>query len=71
MTLQWTAVALFLYVEIGLNLILCVPFVSAKRCASLGHSLGLGGGGGRVSGGEAHFQSASCFRPVEMFRFTI
>ncbi|XP_075883266.1 B-cell receptor-associated protein 29-like [Nelusetta ayraudi] len=31
MTLQWTAVALFLYGEIALNLLLCVPFVSAKR----------------------------------------
>lgn len=35
MTLQWTAVALFLYGEIALNLLLCVPFVSAKRCGSL------------------------------------
>ncbi|CAG08712.1 unnamed protein product [Tetraodon nigroviridis] len=31
MTLQWTAVAFFLYAEIGLNLILCIPFISAKR----------------------------------------
>uniref|UniRef100_A0A3Q4BBS8 Endoplasmic reticulum transmembrane protein n=1 Tax=Mola mola TaxID=94237 RepID=A0A3Q4BBS8_MOLML len=31
MTLQWTAVAFFLYAEIALNLILCIPFVSAKR----------------------------------------
>ncbi|KAM9815380.1 B-cell receptor-associated protein 29-like [Syngnathus typhle] len=31
MTLQWTAVAFFLYVEIGINLILCAPFVSAQR----------------------------------------
>lgn len=34
MTLQWTAVALFLYGEIALNLLLCVPFVSAKRCGN-------------------------------------
>lgn len=34
MTLQWTAVALFLYAEIALNLILCIPFVSAKRYAN-------------------------------------
>ncbi|XP_040929347.1 B-cell receptor-associated protein 29 isoform X3 [Betta splendens] len=31
MTLQWTAVALFLYVEVGLLVILCLPFISAKR----------------------------------------
>uniref|UniRef100_A0A1A8EM36 Endoplasmic reticulum transmembrane protein n=1 Tax=Nothobranchius korthausae TaxID=1143690 RepID=A0A1A8EM36_9TELE len=31
MTLQWTAVALFLYVEIGVILILCLPFISARR----------------------------------------
>ncbi|XP_018539998.1 B-cell receptor-associated protein 29 isoform X1 [Lates calcarifer] len=31
MTLQWTAVALFLYGEIAVNLILCLPFISAKR----------------------------------------
>uniref|UniRef100_H2V2U3 Endoplasmic reticulum transmembrane protein n=1 Tax=Takifugu rubripes TaxID=31033 RepID=H2V2U3_TAKRU len=31
MTLQWTVVAFFLYAEIGLNLILCIPFISAKR----------------------------------------
>ncbi|KAM9808184.1 B-cell receptor-associated protein 29 [Neosynchiropus ocellatus] len=31
MTLQWTAVALFLYAEIAANLILCFPFISAKR----------------------------------------
>lgn len=34
MTLQWTAVAFFLYAEIALNLILCIPFVSAKRYAN-------------------------------------
>lgn len=39
MTLQWTAVALFLYGEIALNLLLCVPIVSAKRCGSSGCSL--------------------------------
>ncbi|XP_068507366.1 B-cell receptor-associated protein 29 [Syngnathus scovelli] len=31
MTLQWTAVALFLYMEIGVLVILCLPFISAKR----------------------------------------
>ncbi|KAJ8381716.1 hypothetical protein SKAU_G00024940 [Synaphobranchus kaupii] len=31
MTLQWTVVALFLYVEIGIILILSLPFVSAQR----------------------------------------
>ncbi|XP_067362677.1 B-cell receptor-associated protein 29-like isoform X2 [Channa argus] len=31
MTLQWTAVALFLYVEIGILVILCLPFISARR----------------------------------------
>lgn len=31
MTLQWAAVAAFLYVEIGVLVILCLPFISAKR----------------------------------------
>uniref|UniRef100_A0A1A8CFI1 Endoplasmic reticulum transmembrane protein n=1 Tax=Nothobranchius kadleci TaxID=1051664 RepID=A0A1A8CFI1_NOTKA len=31
MTLQWAAVALFLYVEIGVIVILCLPFISARR----------------------------------------
>ncbi|XP_014888848.1 B-cell receptor-associated protein 29-like [Poecilia latipinna] len=31
MTLQWTAVAFFLYAEIVFNLILCIPFISAHR----------------------------------------
>ncbi|XP_020790645.2 B-cell receptor-associated protein 29 [Boleophthalmus pectinirostris] len=31
MTLQWTAVAFFLYAEIVVNVILCIPFISAKR----------------------------------------
>ncbi|KAM9801632.1 tRNA-dihydrouridine(20a/20b) synthase [NAD(P)+]-like [Neosynchiropus ocellatus] len=31
MTLQWTAVALFLYMEVAVLLILCIPFVSPKR----------------------------------------
>ncbi|KAM9854360.1 B-cell receptor-associated protein 29 [Aulostomus maculatus] len=31
MTLQWTAVAFFLYAEIAVNLILCLPFISARR----------------------------------------
>ncbi|KAG5830386.1 B-cell receptor-associated protein 29-like [Anguilla anguilla] len=35
MTLQWTAVALFLYVEIGVLLILCLPFVSPQRWQSV------------------------------------
>uniref|UniRef100_A0A3B3R3B8 Endoplasmic reticulum transmembrane protein n=1 Tax=Paramormyrops kingsleyae TaxID=1676925 RepID=A0A3B3R3B8_9TELE len=35
MTLQWTAVATFLYVEIGVLLILCLPFISAKRWQSV------------------------------------
>lgn len=37
MTLQWTAVAFFLYAEIGLNLILCIPFISAKWYCSITH----------------------------------
>lgn len=39
MTLQWTAVAFFLYAEIGLNLILCIPFISAKRYGSVTHTM--------------------------------
>ncbi|XP_047453388.1 B-cell receptor-associated protein 29-like isoform X2 [Mugil cephalus] len=35
MTLQWTAVAFFLYAEIAFNLILCIPFLSAKRWRSV------------------------------------
>lgn len=35
MTLQWTAVALFLYVEIGILVILCLPFISARRWQSV------------------------------------
>ncbi|XP_070295645.1 LOW QUALITY PROTEIN: B-cell receptor-associated protein 29 [Salvelinus sp. IW2-2015] len=35
MTLQWTVVAIFLYVEIAVILILCLPFISAKRWRSL------------------------------------
>ncbi|XP_056139151.1 B-cell receptor-associated protein 29-like isoform X2 [Lampris incognitus] len=31
MTLQWTSVAFFLYVEVGVLLILCLPFISARR----------------------------------------
>ncbi|XP_039881973.1 B-cell receptor-associated protein 29-like isoform X2 [Simochromis diagramma] len=31
MTLQWTVVAFFLYAEITVNLILCVPLISAQR----------------------------------------
>ncbi|XP_049429796.1 B-cell receptor-associated protein 29 [Epinephelus fuscoguttatus] len=35
MTLQWTAVAFFLYAEIAANLILCIPFISARRWRSV------------------------------------
>nr|XP_040033394.1 uncharacterized protein LOC120819754 isoform X2 [Gasterosteus aculeatus aculeatus] len=35
MTLQWTVVALFLYVEIGVLIILCLPFISARRWQSI------------------------------------
>ncbi|XP_026065017.1 B-cell receptor-associated protein 29-like [Carassius auratus] len=35
MTLQWTAVASFLYVEIGVLLIFCLPFISAQRWQSV------------------------------------
>ncbi|XP_068460078.1 B-cell receptor-associated protein 29-like [Clinocottus analis] len=35
MTLQWTAVAFFLYAEIAVNLILCIPFISARRWRSV------------------------------------
>ncbi|XP_058490290.1 B-cell receptor-associated protein 29-like isoform X2 [Solea solea] len=35
MTLQWTAVALFLYVEIGVLVIFCIPFISARRWQSI------------------------------------
>ncbi|XP_039987482.1 tRNA-dihydrouridine synthase B-like isoform X2 [Xiphias gladius] len=35
MTLQWTAVALFLYMEIGIIVILCLPFISARRWQSI------------------------------------
>lgn len=31
MSLQWTAVALFLYAEIAFVLILCLPLLSAQR----------------------------------------
>ncbi|KAM4035784.1 B-cell receptor-associated protein 29 [Anomaloglossus baeobatrachus] len=31
MTFQWTAVALFLYGEVGVILILCIPFISPSR----------------------------------------
>ncbi|XP_028308005.1 B-cell receptor-associated protein 31 [Gouania willdenowi] len=31
MSLQWTAVATFLYVEVFLVLLLCIPFISPKR----------------------------------------
>ncbi|KAJ8002610.1 hypothetical protein DPEC_G00160680 [Dallia pectoralis] len=34
MTLQWTVVAFFLYVEMAVILILCLPFISAKRWRS-------------------------------------
>ncbi|XP_071753677.1 B-cell receptor-associated protein 29-like [Centroberyx gerrardi] len=35
MTFQWTAVAFFLYVEIAVILILCLPFISAQRWRSV------------------------------------
>ncbi|XP_070684844.1 B-cell receptor-associated protein 29 [Pempheris klunzingeri] len=35
MTLQWTAVATFLYVEMGILVILCLPFISARRWQSI------------------------------------
>ncbi|XP_074488687.1 B-cell receptor-associated protein 29-like [Sebastes fasciatus] len=35
MTLQWTAVAFFLYAELAVNLILCIPFMSARRWRSV------------------------------------
>ncbi|KAM3869840.1 B-cell receptor-associated protein 29 [Diretmus argenteus] len=35
MTLQWTAVAFFLYAEIAVILILCLPFISAQRWRSV------------------------------------
>ncbi|KAI4815322.1 hypothetical protein KUCAC02_005471 [Chaenocephalus aceratus] len=35
MTLQWTVVALFLYVEMGILVILCLPFISARRWQSI------------------------------------
>lgn len=31
MSLQWTAVATFLYVEVFLVLLLCIPFISPRR----------------------------------------
>ncbi|XP_077578356.1 B-cell receptor-associated protein 29 [Stigmatopora nigra] len=35
MTLQWTVVAFFLYMEMGVLIILCLPFISAKRWQSV------------------------------------
>ncbi|KAM4737338.1 B-cell receptor-associated protein 31 [Anableps anableps] len=35
MSLQWTAVATFLYVEVFLVLLLCIPFVSPKRWSKI------------------------------------
>lgn len=35
MTLQWTVVALFLYGEMGILVILCLPFISARRFQSV------------------------------------
>ncbi|XP_029013474.1 B-cell receptor-associated protein 31 [Betta splendens] len=35
MSLQWTAVATFLYVEVFLVLLLCIPFISPKRWNNL------------------------------------
>ncbi|KAJ8377409.1 hypothetical protein AAFF_G00260690 [Aldrovandia affinis] len=35
MTLQWMVVAIFLYVEVGVLLLFCLPFISAKRWQSV------------------------------------
>ncbi|KAM4571723.1 B-cell receptor-associated protein 31 [Fundulus diaphanus] len=35
MSLQWTAVATFLYVEVFLVLLLCIPFISPKRWSQI------------------------------------
>uniref|UniRef100_A0AAV2LW35 BAP29/BAP31 transmembrane domain-containing protein n=1 Tax=Knipowitschia caucasica TaxID=637954 RepID=A0AAV2LW35_KNICA len=35
MSLQWTAVATFLYVEVFLVLLLCIPFISPKRWSKI------------------------------------
>ncbi|XP_074498053.1 B-cell receptor-associated protein 29 [Sebastes fasciatus] len=35
MGLQWTVVAVFLYIEMGILLILCLPFISPKRWRSI------------------------------------
>ncbi|XP_034025268.1 B-cell receptor-associated protein 29-like isoform X2 [Thalassophryne amazonica] len=37
MTLQWTAVATFLYAEIGVLVILCLPFISPRRWQRIFH----------------------------------
>uniref|UniRef100_A0A8C6S7E0 Endoplasmic reticulum transmembrane protein n=1 Tax=Neogobius melanostomus TaxID=47308 RepID=A0A8C6S7E0_9GOBI len=37
MSLQWTTVALFLYAEMGVLFILCIPFVSPKRWRTVFH----------------------------------
>lgn len=34
MSLQWTAVATFLYMEVFFVLLLCIPFISPKRSES-------------------------------------
>ncbi|XP_017259508.1 B-cell receptor-associated protein 31 isoform X2 [Kryptolebias marmoratus] len=35
MSLQWTAVATFLYIEVFLVLLLCIPFISPKRWSKI------------------------------------
>lgn len=49
MSLQWTAVATFLYMEVFFVLLLCIPFISPKRSESTSYMfLAVGGGGGGV-----------------------
>uniref|UniRef100_A0A4W5L339 Endoplasmic reticulum transmembrane protein n=1 Tax=Hucho hucho TaxID=62062 RepID=A0A4W5L339_9TELE len=56
MTLQWTAVALFLYVEIGVLLILCLPFISATSHLVITFALWRGA----PSCWKRHFLSPNC-----------
>lgn len=44
MSLQWTAVATFLYMEVFFVLLLCIPFISPKRSESTSYMfLAVGG----------------------------
>lgn len=45
MSLQWTAVATFLYMEVFFVLLLCIPFISPKRSESTSYMFLAGGGG--------------------------